>query len=71
MPELVIGLGLEVPLEPDADAAPVLTAVQPWVAPRSSRSVRITIDGESLEPTNASREDQRRLLEPFLARQSP
>jgi Effector Associated Constant Component 1 len=50
---------------------PVLTAVQSWVARRSSRSVRITIDGDSLELTNASREDQRRLVESFLARHSP
>ena len=50
---------------------PVLTAVQSWVARRSSRRVKITIDGDSLEQTNASREDQRRLLESVLARQSP
>ncbi len=50
---------------------PVLGAVQSWVARRSSRSVKITIDGDSLELTNASREDQRRLVESFLSRHSP
>ena len=50
---------------------PVLTAVQSRVARRSSRSVKITIDGDSLKLTNASREDQRRLVESFLAGQSP
>src|SRR5215217_5765360 len=34
---------------------PVLTAVQSWVARHASRSVKITIDGDSLELTNASR----------------
>jgi hypothetical protein len=50
---------------------PVLTAVQSGVARRLSRSVKITIGGDSLELTNASREDQRRLVESFLARHSP
>jgi hypothetical protein len=50
---------------------PLLTAVQSWVARRSSRGVKITIDDASLELTNASREDQRRLVESFLARHWP
>jgi hypothetical protein len=50
---------------------PVLTAVQSWIARRSSRSVTITIDGDSLELTNASREDQRRVVASFLAWHSP
>src|SRR5687768_15176893 len=50
---------------------PVLQTLQSWVARRSSRSVKITIDGDSLELTNASREDQRRLVESFLARHTP
>ena len=49
---------------------PALTAVQSWVARRSSRSVKITIDGGALELTNASR-DRRHLVESFLARDSP
>jgi hypothetical protein len=50
---------------------PVLTAVQWWGARRSSRSVKITIDGDSPELTNVSHEDQRRLVESFLAGHSP
>ncbi len=50
---------------------PALAAVQSWVARRSSRSVRVTIDGDSRELRHASREDQRRLVESFLARHSP
>ena len=50
---------------------PVMAALQSWVARRSSRSVKITIEGDSLELTNASREDQRRLVESFLARHAP
>lgn len=50
---------------------PVLSAVQSWVARRSSRSVKITIDGDSLKLTNSSREDQRRLVESFPAGHSP
>jgi hypothetical protein len=49
----------------------VLTAVQSWVARLSSRSATIASDGDSLEPTNASHEDQRRLVESFLARRPP
>ena len=41
------------------------------LARRSRRSVKVTLDGNSLELTNASREDQRRLVESFLARRWP
>ena len=33
--------------------------------------MKITIEGDSLELTNASHEDQRQLVESFLARHSP
>jgi hypothetical protein len=51
-----------------AAIGPVMQAVQSWVARRSSRSVKITIDGDSIDLSNASQEDQRRLVESFLAR---
>lgn len=51
-----------------AAVGPIMQAVQSWVARRSSRSVKITIDGDSIELSNASQEEQRRLLESFLAR---
>ena len=47
---------------------PGLTAVQSCLA---SRSVKITIGGDSLELTHASHEDQRRRVESFLGRRSP
>jgi hypothetical protein len=50
---------------------PVLSAVQSWVACRASRSVNLTIDDDSRELTNASREDQGQLVESLLARHSP
>jgi hypothetical protein len=57
---LIVGAGR-------AAIGPIVQAVQSWVARRSSRSVKITIDGDSIELSNASQEDQRRLLESFLA----
>jgi hypothetical protein len=50
---------------------PLVSALHSWVTRRSSRSVKITIDGDSLELTNASRADQERLVESFLARHAP
>jgi Effector Associated Constant Component 1 len=50
---------------------PIVQAVQSWVARRSSRSVKLTIENDSLELTNVSSEDQRRLIESFLDRHAP
>lgn len=50
---------------------PIVQAIQSWVARRSSRSVKLTIENDSLELTNVSSEDQRRLIESFLARHAP
>jgi hypothetical protein len=50
---------------------PIVQAVQSWVARRSSRSVKLTIENDSLELSNVSSEDQRRLIESFLARHAP
>jgi hypothetical protein len=47
---------------------PMIEVIESWVIRRSSWSVRITIVGDSLELTNASREEQRRVVESFLAR---
>jgi len=49
----------------------VLHTIQAWVARRSSRTVKITLDGDSIELTNASEDEQRRLIESFLARHDP
>lgn len=61
---LVVGLGR------DAISAVVRT-IQAWVVRRSSRSVKVTLEGDSIELTNVSDEDQRRLLESFLTRHVP
>jgi hypothetical protein len=46
----------------------VVRTVQSWVARRASRTVKITLDGDSIEVTNVSPEDQRRLIETFVSR---
>ena len=50
---------------------PIVQAVQSWVTRRATRSVKLTIENDSLELTNVSPEDQRRLIESFLARHTP
>jgi hypothetical protein len=50
---------------------PIVQAVQSWVTRRATRSVKLTIENDSLELTNVSPEDQRRLIESFLARHAP
>ena len=50
---------------------PIVQALQSWVARRATRSVKLTIENDSLELTNVSPEDQRRLIESFLARHTP
>jgi hypothetical protein len=54
-----------------AAIGPIVGAIQAWVARRASRSVKLTIDGDSIEVSNVSREDQRELIESFLARHAP
>jgi len=49
----------------------IVQAIQSWVGRRSSRSVKLAIENDSLELTNVSSEDQRRLIESFLARHAP
>jgi hypothetical protein len=58
---LIVGLGR------DAIGA-VVGTIQAWVARRSSRSVKVTLGGDSIELTNVSGADQQRLIESFLAR---
>jgi hypothetical protein len=59
--------GLIVDLGREAIGAVVRT-IQAWVARRSSRSVKVALGADSIELTNASAEDQQRLIESFLAR---
>jgi hypothetical protein len=54
-----------------AAIGPVVAAIQSWVARRASRKVKLTIDGDSIEVSNVSPEDQRELIQSFLARHAP
>ncbi|MCQ6553921.1 hypothetical protein NPS70_12040 [Streptomyces sp. C10-9-1] len=48
----------------------VLAAVEAWGAGRAGRSVRIEIDGDSIEVTGLSAKDRRRLIDSWLERRS-
>lgn len=48
--------------------AAVVRRVESWLTRRSSRSVKLAIEGDSIELTDLSSGDQKRLLEAFLAR---
>lgn len=50
-------------------AGAVIRTLVSWLARRPSRSVKLTIGGDTIELSDVSAEDQRRLLESFLARQ--
>ena len=46
----------------------VLAAVGRWVSSHGRRSVTIELDGDRIEVSGASAEDQRRLIDAFVAR---
>ena len=48
----------------------VLATVARWVSRHGERSVTIELDGDRIEVSGASAEDQRRLVDAFLARHS-
>jgi len=49
----------------------VVRAVASWIGRRQNRSVKLEIDGDSIEVTDPSAEDQQRMIEAFLARHGP
>jgi hypothetical protein len=49
----------------------VVRVVAGWLGRRPDRSVKLEIAGDSIEVTNPSAEDQRRMIEAFLARHAP
>ena len=49
----------------------VVGAVADWLSRRRSRSVKLQIDGDCIEVTDPSADDQRQLIEAFLARHVP
>ena len=46
----------------------IVTLVRSWVDREDGRTVKLTIAGDTIELTHASDEDQRRLVEAWLAR---
>jgi hypothetical protein len=46
----------------------VMARIRYWVGQRSGRSVKVTVDGDTIEVTNVSTDDQHDLIEAFLAR---
>jgi hypothetical protein len=48
--------------------AAVISSIQGWLGRQRSRSVRLTIDGDSLELTGATSAEQARLIELWAAR---
>jgi len=46
----------------------VVRAIVQWIGRRADRSVKLTIGDDSIELSNVSAEDQRLLVESFLAR---
>jgi hypothetical protein len=58
---LVVGIGREA-------LTAVMRSVQAWVARRASRSVTVTLGGDSIELSSVSSAEQQRLIESFLAR---
>lgn len=46
----------------------VVRAIVQWIGRRADRSVKLTIGDDSIEVSNVSAEEQRQLVESFLAR---
>ena len=46
----------------------VTSAIGRWVVRRGDRSVTLELDGDRIEVSGVSEEDQRRLIETFVAR---
>jgi hypothetical protein len=48
--------------------ASIVEGVRSWLQRQSARSVKLTLDGDSLEVTGVSSEEQDRLVELWIAR---
>jgi hypothetical protein len=48
--------------------APVVHSIMAWMTRRHTRSVKLTVDSDSIELSNASASEQQQMLEAFLAR---
>jgi hypothetical protein len=58
---LLVGVGKEM-------VGPVIRAVEAWVARRRARAVKLTLEGDTIELSNVSSDDQRRMIDAFIAR---
>jgi hypothetical protein len=58
---LLVGAGKEM-------IVPLIRAIEAWVTRRRVRSVKLTLEGDSIEVSNASSDDQRRMIEAFISR---
>jgi hypothetical protein len=61
---LLVGAGREM-------IGPVIRAIEAWVTRRRMRSVKLTLGGDTIELSNASSDDQRRMVEAFISRHAP
>lgn len=51
--------------------APVLAAVRSWLGGSSQRSIKLELEGDTLELTGISSTEQRRLVDEWLQRHTP
>ncbi|WP_330289548.1 hypothetical protein [Streptomyces sp. NBC_00576] len=64
-----VSLGVLVVTLAPAVLRPALRMVETWMQNRPVRSVRVELDGRSIDLGSASKEDRRRLLEAFVTHQ--
>jgi hypothetical protein len=62
---MLAGLAVQVG---QATLTAVIGTIRQWVGRSAARSVKVTVDGDTLEVTNVSSGDQRELIAAFLAR---
>jgi hypothetical protein len=61
------GLVVQFVLQPEVLTS-IVDGVRSWVQRQSARSVKLTLDGDSLEVTGVSSQEQERLVELWIAR---
>jgi hypothetical protein len=64
------GLLIEFVLQPEMLSS-IIKGVQSWLRRQSEHSVKLTLDGDSIEVTGVSSEQQNRLIDLWVARHAP
>jgi hypothetical protein len=64
------GLLIEFVLQPEMLSS-IIKGVQSWLRRQSEHSVKVTLDGDSIEVTGVSSEQQNRLIDLWVARHAP